>query len=735
MNFNIVSPYDSAHNFTARFKEEVQIPKNSSVYLNYAKIERDRRIVLQEDNTIELLYENPIPKYIQATPTVETMAQVGSNHTINIPKGTYSATSLAEEINKRFQTLYNRSSVVQNTLGMYNCGSLNILNFRESSGAITELVNNRGESGILLSIIQNQLDAVFANAPKDLNDIQPLNAYLNVNFIIDPQNHTNDITNGGNQALGACYSKQATVAAAIAYDNYAISQSPMQHYALKTYGIRTTGTSANQSMFVSGGNDIEQHIETCPRLWATTRRNLDNINTAQEGGREFCGLYSQPYARGSPQISPANLATMGFSTNVKRTRGTQANNGVGNENPHLTDGVPCCYFGVEVGGLQPGTTNYRTLRVYGCGQDVGGDATAPIRANEALFRHGGAKIDRMILLKTIILNDQLDGGPLVSDDDVVSFAIIPYYKSQYLSGRNDSPTESVYKGFVNRSKLYFAVCLKTTSSGWREVYDSGDAMDPEWYIFGTLLEGANTEFTTTQSEDMINMNAPFHPFLSSTSVNGGWGRVSYTAFERGPAAAPRVLIDSVRFKFSRELSSYIDSSKTEVAADGQSIVSQYTSHPIYPTLPHYERDFFPILPFFQSLGKSASQQFAGLVALTEMYADTSDDAYVIYVNNLPLKNYKNTRNSRLVNETKGGYNKNILANVPLPYQTQYLVDNRLIGYYEPYLKAISDMKNQNFKTNYFDIEIRNALDDSPASYLRSAVINFTIVDKKSKLIN
>ena len=128
----------------------------------------------------------------------------------------------------------------------------------------------------------------------------------------------------------------ATVAAAIAYDNYAIAQSPMQHYALKTYGIRITGTSANQSMFVSGGNDIEQHIETCPRLWATTRRNLDNINTAQEGGREFCGLYSQPYARGSPQISPANLATMGFSTNVKRTRGRTANNGVGNENPHLT---------------------------------------------------------------------------------------------------------------------------------------------------------------------------------------------------------------------------------------------------------------------------------------------------------------------------------------------------------------------------------------------------------------
>jgi hypothetical protein len=39
MNFNLVSPYDSAEAFTARFKEDVQIPKNSSVYLNYTKID------------------------------------------------------------------------------------------------------------------------------------------------------------------------------------------------------------------------------------------------------------------------------------------------------------------------------------------------------------------------------------------------------------------------------------------------------------------------------------------------------------------------------------------------------------------------------------------------------------------------------------------------------------------------------------------------------------------------
>ncbi len=732
MNFNLVSPYDSAHAFTARFKEDVQIPKNSSVYLNYAKIERDRRIVLKEENTIELLFDYSLPMYIPGTPATKTMVN-DATKTIFLPKGTYSATGLAEEVNKRLQTLFNRETAVQNTRGMYNCGPLNIINFRQGGGPVGELVNNKGESGALLSIVQNKLNDVYANAPKDENGLQPLNSYLDVEFVRDANNHTNDNGNAGDGGLGIAYAKTA---GGINYDNYAISDKPLQHYAVKTFGNRAvSNATTNTSLFVSAGSDIEKHIETCPHVWATTRRILENIDGADGNGKEFCGLYAQPYASGLPQVNPTNLNTMGFSADPERTRGTGADNG-GNANPRVENGVPQCYFGVEIGGQNGDDGNFKTLKVYGCGQVQGdGRIAKPIRADAALFPHGGAKIDRMILLKTIALDDIFEGGPLVSDDDVVSFAIIPYYNTQYLSGRNDNPTESVYQGFVNRTKLHFSVCLKTTSSGWKEVYDTADNNTVEWYIWGQLLEGANERFLDAQSKDLINMNIPFHTLLSSNSVNGGWGRVSYTAFDRGTDTEPKVLIDRVKFKFSPELSSYIDSSKVEVAKGGQSIVRQYTSHTIYPTLPHYSNDFFPILPFFNGLGKELDQHFAGVVVLDDLYADTSDDAYVIYINNLPLKNYKNTRNARLVSETKGGYNKNILANVPLPYQTEYRVDNRLIGYYEPYLKAISDMKNQNFKTNYFDIEIRNALDDSPASYLRSAVINFTIVDKKSKLIN
>ena len=101
----------------------------------------------------------------------------------------------------------------------------------------------------------------------------------------------------------------------------------------------SNGTT-NTSIFVgSANNDIANHIKTAPRVRATTRRILENIDAADDNGKEFCGLYSQPYASGLPQIDPPNLNTMGFSADPARTRGTGATNGA-NPNPRLEgDGI------------------------------------------------------------------------------------------------------------------------------------------------------------------------------------------------------------------------------------------------------------------------------------------------------------------------------------------------------------------------------------------------------------
>jgi len=166
----------------------------------------------------------------------------------------------------------------------------------------------------------------------------------------------------------------------------------------------------------------------------------------------------------------------------------------------------------------------------------------------------------------------------------------------------------------------------------------------------------------------------------------------------------------------------------------RNIPNQLTTTANYPSIQARYFGYFPMLPSWAS-DDFLSPVFACAQVFNNMYADSIDDSYTIYINNLPLKNYKNSRETRRPSETKGGYGKNILANIPLPYQTHYIVGTNLIGYYEPFNKPITELRNQTFKTNYFNVEIRNAKDDTPARYLRSATINFTIVDKKSKLIN
>ena len=61
MNFNVVSPDNLGHSFTTRFQDDVIIEKNSSIYMNFAKLTRDQRLVLQDTNTIDIEFIQPIP--------------------------------------------------------------------------------------------------------------------------------------------------------------------------------------------------------------------------------------------------------------------------------------------------------------------------------------------------------------------------------------------------------------------------------------------------------------------------------------------------------------------------------------------------------------------------------------------------------------------------------------------------------------------------------------------------
>ena len=235
------------------------------------------------------------------------------------------------------------------------------------------------------------------------------------------------------------------------------------------------------------------------------------------------------------------------------------------------------------------------------------------------------------------------------------------------------------------------------------------------------------------------MNFPLH-VLASVKKNGasgaGWLKLNSSYIDRVGALpdSTRNIIHGMRYIVTRELASYVDSSMGQIVDLNGATQQTMTTTANYPTLPARLYGWFSVLPKWVT-PDFLTPSYACAQIWKEMYADAIDDSYTIYITNIPLTNYKNQRTSALPTQTKGGYSKNILANVPVPYQVEYVVENSLIGHYEPYVKPIVELKNQTLKTNYFTVEIRNAIDDTPARYLRSVTINFTIVDKKSKLIN
>lgn len=96
--------------------------------------------------------------------------------------------------------------------------------------------------------------------------------------------------------------------------------------------------------------------------------------------------------------------------------------------------------------------------------------------------------------------------------------------------------------------------------------------------------------------------------------------------------------------------------------------------------------------------------------------------YSINLLNLPIANYKNKQG-----ENNGGYSKPILKNCALTLEEQNNKVN-VSQIYEPHFKEIFDLKNNEMKINYFDVEINDAENDILATEIRDSEINFTIIE-------
>lgn len=104
MNVNLISPNENGNSYVVRFKDDIIIPENSKVYLNFASFSRENDVELYEDQTLKLIFKNSdvYPSKIASTFADNTLL---ANSEFTIPKGTYNYQRLYQLITKGFNDL------------------------------------------------------------------------------------------------------------------------------------------------------------------------------------------------------------------------------------------------------------------------------------------------------------------------------------------------------------------------------------------------------------------------------------------------------------------------------------------------------------------------------------------------------------------------------------------------------------------------------------------------------
>jgi len=318
----------------------------------------------------------------------------------------------------------------------------------------------------------------------------------------------------------------------------------------------------------------------------------------------------------------------------------------------------------------------------------------------------------------------------LDEDERVYIIIFPYFKADPRKARTTEQTDTS-GGFIDRTVLHYQVVLRSEEKGDTILHDTIDDDTTIGEINGNIMDGFERVFARADppvvlTENQIDAQIPFNVIVASkddpAEISAGLVDIKFTALPEKSANQNLfpTIIDGLRFKISPELGGII--SNTANNLNNTAITTNY----IYPSLACEAQGFFQLQAIDTLLGSSVGSIWASLLKYGDLYSSGKTKSYSVYIENLPLRNYKN-RITEVEGGQKGGIKKNILKSIPLPFSqntVRYGLDR--IAYYEPNNKEVSMLKNQVFKTNAFNIEIRDMETDKIATDIKSAVFNFTI---------
>ena len=252
-----------------------------------------------------------------------------------------------------------------------------------------------------------------------------------------------------------------------------------------------------------------------------------------------------------------------------------------------------------------------------------------------------------------------------------------------------------------KRKIYFKIYEgndKNIDSNTIPIYDSkqDNIFYPEAFFTGTAPDtGA---LNADQIAARVNSQIPFSILASAQVQNEGFEILDYKGFKKDANGAdgfsPNCILATYGLDFSDDLGE---------------IVGSLSSETLFPNVCEMDARFF----YFN-----------------DVIAKWRNDSFDIYLNGLPIKNFKNKQSAQ-----DGGYSKSLLASVPVPFLTGNTTEGQgadfsiLTGLYQPTIKNVLKLNNQKLSTNVLNVEIKETTTEVPAKQLHQAHICFTITDE------
>lgn len=744
MNINLISPTDNTilnssgkqngHRYTIRFKEDILIPAKSKVHLNFASLSRQSELSFFDDQTLIInipldlpdvddggsyLFNNILPRRkLDATSTAQgsqnfdgdpTKTSAGNNYEVKIPKGFYTFErfykTLTDGINKALRLQADGTTPTTSNNSNYRASEVFDANPNQQSQVLNAPDLSEG-AVISMGFLENTT-FVTSNAL----DFESINQF---DFELNAEHKANASTTDAGSTYAFIKTNATTIdSTATAGQGAKVYDS----YAMGVHNYRHTGLDDNTPL---------------------ASINIFKVSTAKTYDQMASDFASVAFGLGSQEVA----------------NGIQG----GTEAAYPADDNFRTQGGIIHGNVYPVQQSYYRLDTTdGSVKDTGSGAirkiptafiTCVITAeNDANGLGGGAPKLEIYTGRRSVTGPNSVVGEVANKFDIGNFRSINehfyggtgganpyvyYFRKKRridLAGKGFAGDESINLGIqlyqkpnekngTKYQKTYYRVLNLTSPSFELPISQQRDIILYDSYSssnnnnFNTdffYYNGGNDIDYTTGATAQIRNNkvasqTGLTPMLWSNTQGHGFKTCQYRGIPRGTVDG----IDYSAYPMTLYNQYYL--SATQELAEMFNIANDLTKSKVSNTDPN-----------------NFIECNTGMVQDKTTYGEVSRGwrarSYSIFLKGLPLQNYKNKSS-----QNQGGFAKQILANVPLPFKDSLNHYNiKTTGLYEPNTPIVSHLYNQDMIINKFEIDIKQMSNDRDATEIEESIVNFTIV--------